>query len=87
MSEENGKPPDMEVLQRDFRETFGSERGERVLAHMCSAFYLGDTTFEPGSDPLKLAFNEGQRFVVLRILALCGRINMPDMEDLWRKKL
>src|SRR4030042_1124205 len=62
-------------LEQDFRETFGGEAGERVLAYLASAFFLGDSTitiYDKGIDPLQLAAQEGSRLVVLRILALAG---------------
>ncbi len=78
-----------EQVEKDFRETFATESGERVLAYLVSAFFLGDTTLrinEVGIDSFGTIFNEGSRFVLLRILALAGRLNLKDMEDLWRKK-
>src|SRR4030042_3291351 len=79
-----------EQLEQDFRETFGSEAGERVLAYLASAFFLGDSTitiYDKGIDPLQLAAQEGSRLVVLRILALAGRLNLQEMEEVWREKV
>jgi len=81
-------------LEQDFRETFDSEAGLRVLAYLASAFYFGDTTLYlaesggviTGVDPFKTVFNEGCRYVVLRILALAGRYNLKEMEEICRKK-
>ena len=83
-----------EQIKRDFRETFADEAGRRVLAYLAGAFFLGDSTLIinkgggniTGVDPLHTVFNEGARFVVLRILALAGRLNLQDMEGLCRKK-
>ena len=83
-----------EQIERDFRETFADETGQRVLAYLASAFFLGDSTLIinkkgdniAGVDPLHTVFNEGARFAVLRILALAGRLNLQDMEVLCRKK-
>jgi hypothetical protein len=51
---------------------------------------MGDSTliiFEKrGIDPLQTAAHEGSRLVVLRILALAGRLNLKNLEDLWPKK-
>ena len=73
-----------EQIERDFRETFADEAGRRVLAYLASAFFLGDSTLiinKGGGniDPLHTVFNEGARFVVLRILTLAGRLNLKDM--------
>lgn len=79
-----------EQIGEDFRLTFGSESGERVLAYLASAFFLGDSTIslnkEEGIDPVGTVFSEGGRFVVLRILSLAGRLNLKNMENLWQKK-
>ena len=76
-----------EQIEQDFRETFADEAGQRVLAYLASAFFLGDSTLvinkgegnTTGVDPLHTVFNEGARFVVLRILTLAGRLNLKDM--------
>ena len=76
-----------EQIKRDFRETFADEAGRRVLAYLAGAFFLGDSTLIinkgggniTGVDPLHTVFNEGARFVVLRILTLAGRLNLKDM--------
>ena len=76
-----------EQIKRDFRETFADEAGRRVLAYLAGAFFLGDSTLIinkgggniTGVDPLHTVFNEGTRFVVLRILTLAGRLNLKDM--------
>ena len=76
-----------EQIEQDFRETFADETGQRVLAYLASAFFLGDSTLIinkrgdniAGVDPLHTVFNEGARFVVLRILTLAGRLNLKDM--------
>lgn len=79
-----------EQVEEDFRLTFGSESGERVLAYLASAFFLGDSTLivyeRRGIDPLQTAAHEGSRLVVLRILALAGRLNLKNMENLWQKQ-
>ena len=76
-----------EQIKRDFRETFADEAGRRVLAYLAGAFFLGDSTLIInkgggniiGVDPLHTVFNEGARFVVLRIFTLAGRLNLKDM--------
>jgi len=82
-----------EQIERDFRETFADEAGRRVLAYLASAFFLGDSTLIinkrgdniAGVDPLHTVFNEGARFVVLRILTLAGRLNLKDMMEVLTK--
>ena len=82
-----------EQIERDFRETFADETGQRVLAYLASAFFLGDSTLIinkrggniTGVDPLHTVFNEGARFVVLRILTLAGRLNLKDMMEVLTK--
>jgi len=39
-----------------------------------------------GVDPLHTVFNEGARFVVLRILTLAGRLNLKDIEVLTKNQ-
>jgi len=82
-----------EQIKRDFRETFADEAGRRVLAYLAGAFFLGDSTLIinkgggniTGVDPLHTVFNEGTRFVVLRILTLAGRLNLKDMMEVLTK--
>ena len=82
-----------EQIERDFRETFADEAGRRVLAYLAGAFFLGDSTLIinkgggniTGVDPLYTVFNEGARFVVLRILTLAGRLNLKDMMEVLTK--
>jgi len=77
-------------IEADFRETFASEPGLRVLGYLTSAFFLEDTTLafnKKGTiDPYLMVAHEGGRLAVLRILALAGRLNLQDMEALCRKK-
>ena len=83
-----------EQIERDFRETFADETGQRVLAYLASAFFLGDSTLIinkgggniTGVDPLHTVFNEGTRFVVLRILTLAGRLGLKDIEVLTKNQ-
>ena len=82
-----------EQIEQDFRETFADEVGQRVLAYLASAFFLGDSTLIinkrgdniAGVDPLHTVFNEGARFVVLRTLTLAGRLNLKDIMEVLTK--
>lgn len=55
----------------DYKRTFSSEQGKRVLQDLMQAHYLMRPTLRKGNDlALNMAFNEGQRNVVLRILTI-----------------
>ena len=51
--------------RRDFKATFGSEAGKRVLADLARLCYLTDSTFS--ENPYLTAVNEGRRQVMLHI--------------------
>jgi hypothetical protein len=53
----------------DYRITFSSEAGARVLADLKDTHWIGNCTFTPGSE-IETCFREGQRSVVLRILSI-----------------
>jgi hypothetical protein len=53
-------------IDEDFRLTFGSEEGERVLRWLMDKYWIWEGLLEP--DPHKTAFNEGQRAVIVDIL-------------------
>jgi hypothetical protein len=53
---------------RDYRQVFSSQAGKRVLHDLMSAHHMLGTSFVVKSE-LETVFNEGQRNVVLRILA------------------
>lgn len=56
-----------DVTHEDYHSTFSvSATGREVLKDMMKAHHFHNSTFDP--DPLKLALNEGERNVVLRIL-------------------
>jgi SOS response regulatory protein OraA/RecX len=54
----------------DYKRTFSSEQGMRVLNDLVASNYLGESTFS--KDLHEMAFKEGQRKVVLRILGILG---------------
>jgi hypothetical protein len=53
----------------DYKRTFASEQGRRVLSDLIAEHYVMNSTYVKG-DPQDLAFREGQRQVVLRMLAI-----------------
>jgi hypothetical protein len=53
----------------DYRITFNSEAGAKVLADLKEAHWINSCTFTPGSND-ETCFREGQRSVVLRILSM-----------------
>lgn len=53
----------------DIRLTFGSERGKRVMADLRKSFTYRAMD-QQELEPLRLAYREGQRSVVLKIEAL-----------------
>lgn len=55
-----------EKRARDYRATFGTPEGERVLADLVDRNGIFRPTFE--QDPYVTAFNEGRRNVLLDIL-------------------
>lgn len=57
------------VKQQDYKRTFSSEHGKRVLYDLMNDHYAIRSTYERG-DALELAYREGQRQVVLRILTI-----------------
>jgi len=53
----------------DYRLVFDSEAGQRVLADLARFAHMGHPSYVRG-DAMETAFREGERNVVLRILAL-----------------
>lgn len=54
------------ALAIDYKTTFGSEHGSRVLRHLMKRFGIMHTTFS--DDPYVTSFNEGQRAVIIEII-------------------
>ena len=54
-------------IKRDYRITFGSKEGERVIADLRSAYYKRSSF---SKDSNEMAFREGQRSVVIRVINL-----------------
>ena len=55
-------------LVEDYREVFGTERGKRVLDDLLKQGHILTSAFDP--NPYEMARLEGERNMVLRILAL-----------------
>ncbi len=68
------KNSDQELKQQkiDYRGTFSTQEGERVLADLTSAYYHRSSF---SKDPYETAFKEGQRAVIVRILNLLKEDN------------
>ena len=54
-------------IKRDYRITFGSKEGERVIADLRSAYYKRSSF---SKDTNEKAYREGQRSVIIRIINL-----------------
>ena len=59
----------MSVLQA-YKSVFGGHSGQVVLEDLKQAHYINSATTGHPIDPYTLAFNEGQRNVILRIMAI-----------------
>lgn len=57
----------LKQLEGDYKTTFNTKEGERVLADLISAYYHRSSF---AKDPYETAFNEGNRAVIVRILNL-----------------
>ncbi len=53
----------------DYAATFGHACGQRVLKDIADGFHVFDAMFTTGTDPLELAWREGQRSVALWLLS------------------
>jgi hypothetical protein len=53
----------------DYKRTFASEQGKRVLHDLIATHFVMNATYTKG-DPMGMAFKEGQRQVVLRIMTM-----------------
>lgn len=57
----------LEQLKKDYVSTFSSEAGKKVLKHLESILFTDRSTFPKNCNELALAFNEGQRYVLVHI--------------------
>ena len=62
-------PKEVRQTILDFRGTFATEEGERVLKNLSGVCYENKVTFVD-NDALGSAFNEGKRFAILHIRRL-----------------
>lgn len=53
---------------QDYQKFFSTEHGKRVMYDLFNAHGMMRPTFS--KDPMELAFNEGERNVILRILSI-----------------
>ena len=66
-----------------YKNIFTSEEGQRVLSDMMKVCGMQQSSFD--TDPLKMAYHEGQRAVVLRILKT---INVTEAQlKVWFEKI
>lgn len=63
---------DLKLLAGDYKQTFTSKEGERVLEDLEQAYYH---RISFSRDPYATAFNEGQRAVIVRIKNLLKEDN------------
>jgi len=59
---------DLKQLKQDYKITFSSKEGERVLADIKSAYYHRGSYTK--NDPHETSHREGQRSVIIRIINL-----------------
>lgn len=63
----------------DYKNTFNSEHGRRVLYDMCKDSFVVNDLFS--RDPLEMAYREGQRATCLRLLKLLN-LTPKDVEEM-----
>ena len=69
---------DVQAQKReDYKITFGSEQGQRVLRDLMASFHMGRSTHIPG-DSGESAFREGERHVVLHCLYMMAERSDPE---------
>ena len=69
---------DVQVQKReDYKVTFGTDQGQRVLRDLMASFHMGRSTHIQG-DPHESAFREGERHVLLHILYKVSERSNPE---------
>ena len=58
---------EIEQLKKDYITVFTGEAGKRVLKHLENTCYIHRSTLPGKNNPIRLAFNEGQRSIVIHI--------------------
>jgi hypothetical protein len=66
------------AVTKAYRRLFDSEDGTMVLEDMCKMCNFNASTFS--NDPLEMAFNEGKRSIILRIM----RVLKSDPTELFK---
>ena len=76
--QDKGKDPAevAESMRQDYRITFGTETGRRVLGDLIGRCHLFEPSYSP-QDPGETEFREGERNVLLYILS---RVQLPEKE-------
>lgn len=64
------KPNKADHLAGDFQATFGTPQGQRVLWTIAGWAHLFQTSYHPRQSQEATAFREGERNIMLRILAM-----------------
>jgi len=59
---------DLKQLKQQYKITFSSKEGEKVLADLTSAYYHRSSFIK--NDPYETSYREGQRSVLIRIINL-----------------
>ena len=69
---------DVQAQKReDYKVTFGTDQGQRVLRDLMATFHMGTSTHITG-DPHESAFREGERHVLLHILYKVSERSNPE---------
>lgn len=66
------KPQSQIQLAIDYKTTFGTENGKRVLFDLMGACHMTSTSHVAGN-PTETAYREGERNIMLRILSILER--------------
>lgn len=74
-----GKRSKQKIL--DYKAVFGTEQGKRVLHDLLVYSNFLQPTLTSNNDPIEMAFNEGKRNVILRVLSF-GRMDIRDIDKL-----
>lgn len=65
---------DIATIEEAYRHVFSTPEGEIVLADLMSMHYICKSIFEsPDDTPTMVAYREGGKNAVLRILAIAGK--------------
>lgn len=78
------KPNPTRQISIDYKSTFDSPHGKKVLYHLAKACYVMSTTVPRTFDKDMMLFREGQRSVVLNIMKNVN-MNLEQLEKLIRE--